>query len=227
MELHDSKEKAANKSNSLIGSNSPHELPIISQGDNLLVDARLLHQNLNPNSRFYDWINYRISEYGFKAGEDYMLEKVQLNRKGQPKTNYHLTLDMAKELAMLERSETGRFYRRYFIQKEKELVSLKRQTLIVSPTALFAGLKPVKMNNRKLYPYRDILVRLGYSKNSSNSKKRIYPQHFINLGARLMITEEFARHLAAQKAVYDNRKAVKAMPPVLAIDFGNTSKLLK
>lgn len=227
MELNVSKEKAANNSNSLIGSNSPNELPIISSGENLLVDARLLHEHLDSGYKFNDWIRIRIVEYGFIQGQDYFTEKTVKLTKGRKGLDYQLTLDTAKELAMVEKTEAGRFYRRYFINKEKELVTLKRQTLIASPTALFQGIKPIKMNDRKLYPFRQVLEKLGYSKNASNQKKHRYPQHFLKMGEVNYITEEFARHLAAQRAVFDNRKVIKAMAPVLAIDFGNPSKLLK
>jgi phage anti-repressor protein len=171
--------------------------------------------------------NYRIAEYGFEKGKDYLLEKVQLNQKAKPCTNYHLTLDMAKELAMLERSEAGRYFRRYFIEKEKELVAMKRQTLISSPTELFKGLKPLRIGGRKLFPFREILGRLGYSKKAGvGGKLARYGQHFVLFGKVYYITEEYARHLAASKAVYDNRKVVASMQPALPIDFGSTENLL-
>jgi|GEM_PF-381365 len=195
-------------------------LPIIQMGEGLAVDAKLLHLRLGAPGRFRDWINYRISEFGFIEGQDYYAEKIRKSQ-GRPETNYHLTLDMAKELAMLERSEAGRYFRRYFIEKEKELVAMKRQTLISSPTELFKGLKPEKINNRKLWPYSEVLDRLGYNKKSGSRSNRVKknPNHFVKLGERQYITEEFARHLAAQKAVLDNRKTIKAMPAVLMLDF--------
>lgn len=202
-------------------SNSPNEFPIIQEGDRLLVNAKILHHNLSPNSQFRDWINYRISEYGFIEGQDYFAEKFHKSQ-GRPSISYTLTLDMAKELAMLERSETGRFFRRYFIQREKELLSLKKQTLITSPTALFQGLKSEKINGRKLFPFREMLRRLGYyAKSSASNWTKRNPNHFVKLGDRLLVTEEYARHMAASKAVYDNRKVIKEMQPVLALDFSN------
>lgn len=221
MELTDSRRSAEAGSQGLNRGNSPHEFPIIQSGDNLLVDAKLLHKSLGSGYHFYDWIKIRIADFGFVEGQDYLTEKTVKLGKGKPGVNYHITLDMAKELAMLERSEAGRFYRRYFIQKEKELVTLKRQTLIASPTALFQGLRPEKINGRKLWPYKEVASRIGLSMSCGTLYGRIQrmPQHFVKMGERQYITEEFARHLAAQKAVADNRKVIKEMSPVLALDF--------
>jgi len=201
-------------------SNSPNELPIVFSGEHQLVDARLLFVRLNNGYKFTTWIQARIQEFGFEEGKDFF-QIFGKSQFGRPGTNYHLTLDMAKELAMLERSEAGRYFRRYFIEKEKELVAMKRQTLISSPTELFKGLKPEKINNRKLWPYSEVLDRLGYNKKSGSRSNRVKknPNHFVKLGERQYITEEFARHLAAQKAVLDNRKTIKAMPAVLMLDF--------
>jgi phage anti-repressor protein len=207
-------------------SNSPNELPIVFSGEHQLVDARLLFIRLNNGYKFTTWIQARIQEFGFEEGKDFF-QIFGKSHFGRPGTNYHLTLDMAKELAMLERSEAGRYFRRYFIEKEKELVAMKRQTLISSPTELFKGLKPLRIAGRKLYPYREILGRLGYSKKAGLSGKlRRYGQHFVLFGNIYYVTEEYARHMAASKAVYDNRKVVANMQPALPIDFGSTENLL-
>jgi phage anti-repressor protein len=86
-------------------------------------DARDLHGALAVETRFNDWITRRITEYGFVEGEDYYsnLSNRSDGRAGRQRTEYHLSLDMAKELAMLENSDLGRRVRRYFIQAEKEL----------------------------------------------------------------------------------------------------------
>src|SRR5690606_15518208 len=95
------------------------ELPLITQGDQILIDARSLHQNLGVKSIFANWIKSRIEDYGFEEGRDFF-PNLEKSLFGRPKKEFHLTLDMAKELAMLERNEVGREIRRYFIAKEKE-----------------------------------------------------------------------------------------------------------
>jgi len=89
-----------------------------------LVDARLLHGFLEVGRMFAHWIKERIEEYGFQPDQDYLevIAKTGKNSKGgRPSVEYHITLDMAKELAMVERNEKGREVRRYFIECERRL----------------------------------------------------------------------------------------------------------
>ena len=87
-----------------------------------LCDARDLHDFLNVGRDFSNWIKSRIDQYGFNEGEDY--SPVLANRSdglpGKQRIEYHLTIDMAKELAMVENNDQGRQVRRYFITMERE-----------------------------------------------------------------------------------------------------------
>jgi phage anti-repressor protein len=89
-------------------------------GDNgiTLCNARDLHTTLENGDHFATWIKERIEKYGFTEGEDFFGNSRKT--RGRPATDYHLTLDMAKELAMVENNERGRKVRRYFIQVEKD-----------------------------------------------------------------------------------------------------------
>jgi phage anti-repressor protein len=86
------------------------------------VDARLLHTRLGVRRDFSHWINDRINKYGFIENQDFV---VSVNsgenlKGGRPANDYTLTLDMAKELCMVQNNEAGRKTRRYFIEVEKE-----------------------------------------------------------------------------------------------------------
>lgn len=87
----------------------------------LLVDARHLHAALDSGRDYSTWIKGRIEQYGFSEGEDYspILVKMSDDKPGRPRTDYHLSLDMAKELAMIENTPRGRLARRYFIEMEQ------------------------------------------------------------------------------------------------------------
>lgn len=86
------------------------------------VDARELHRWLDVGRDFSNWMRKRIREYGFVEGEDYSpVLANNTGKRGQPRTEYILTIDMAKELAMVERNERGRQARRYFIECERRL----------------------------------------------------------------------------------------------------------
>ena len=88
-----------------------------------LCNARDLHASLQVGRDFSTWISDRIEEYGFVEGEDYspVLGNRSDGKAGKRRTDYHLTLDMAKELAMVENNDIGRQVRRYFIRAENEL----------------------------------------------------------------------------------------------------------
>jgi anti-repressor protein len=87
-----------------------------------LVDARDLHFFLEVQSKFADWIKNRIEKYGFRENEDFVSLSKKLENGGRS-LEYGLTIDMAKELSMVENNEKGREARRYFIQKEKEALN--------------------------------------------------------------------------------------------------------
>ncbi|WP_019221606.1 antA/AntB antirepressor family protein, partial [Bartonella senegalensis] len=85
------------------------------------VNARELHTFLEVNSNFRDWIKNRIKEYNFQENQDFIIFAKILAKslRGRPSMEYHLTLDMAKELSMLERNEKGKQARQYFIECER------------------------------------------------------------------------------------------------------------
>ena len=88
------------------------------------VSARELHAFLEVGRDFSTWIKDRISKYEFVENTDYItLTKTgELENKGlQGRIEYFITLDMAKQLAMVENNEQGLKARRYFIECEKQL----------------------------------------------------------------------------------------------------------
>lgn len=84
-----------------------------------LVSARELHAFLGVQTDFTDWCK-RMFEYGFVENYDYSLLKIG-ERKAHNKTDYLLTLDTAKEIAMIQKSAKGREVRNYFIDCENAL----------------------------------------------------------------------------------------------------------
>ncbi|WP_367671544.1 antA/AntB antirepressor family protein [Serratia symbiotica] len=94
----------------------------ISNETILLCNARDLHAFLCVKRDFSTWINDRISEYEFAVNLDYIVFSPNSGKTvGRRRKEYHLTLDTAKELAMVERNDKGRQVRRYFIECEKQL----------------------------------------------------------------------------------------------------------
>jgi phage anti-repressor protein len=86
------------------------------------VNARDLHGFLDVQSKFADWIKNRIDKYDFIDGKDFTALSKSLENGGIKK-EYHITLNMAKELSMVENNKRGRQARLYFIECEKKLIS--------------------------------------------------------------------------------------------------------
>ena len=90
-----------------------------------VVSGRQLHEALGVNSNYTTWFD-RMTEYGFTENEDYVLLSNfgnQTGRGGHNKVDHVIKLDMAKEIAMIQRTERGKKVRQYFIQVEKDFNS--------------------------------------------------------------------------------------------------------
>lgn len=88
--------------------------------ERITVSARDLHAALDVGTRFNDWFA-RMCEYGFEEGKDYysFLSNRADDLPGKPRTDAELTIDMAKEICMIQRNEKGKIARRYFVELEK------------------------------------------------------------------------------------------------------------
>lgn len=94
------------------------------------VSARILHDFLHIKRDFSSWIKNRIEQYKFEENQDFILihQNGGIKKRGGDRKSieYYLTLDMAKELCMVERNERGREARRYFIACEKKLAAKRK-----------------------------------------------------------------------------------------------------
>ena len=93
------------------------------------VSARELHTFVESKQDFSTWIKNRIEKYGFVENVDYLLHKIveQTPSGAKHKIEYYITLDMAKQLAMVENNEKGMQVRKYFIECEKKLREVVQQ----------------------------------------------------------------------------------------------------
>ena len=208
-------------------SDKKSELVIVGNANDLLIDARLLHDQLQISSRFDTWISRRIEEFGFEENSDYVVVKTKrsnlsISFGGRYRTDYHLTMDMAKELAMIERNEVGRKVRRYFIAVEKEM-----REAVKTGCILPKGIKSTEINGRKLYPFLRLVEKLGYKPGGSlYYRHHRYPNHFVKLEKLWYCTEEMANLLAMQRSAAVHRETIKTMQPVLPLGFGEPIELL-
>lgn len=99
-----------------------NELQILTvDSDNQTVSARELHEKLNIGTEFAKWFT-RMCEYGFADGEDFseVIVKIDENSKGgRPARDYNISMDMAKQICMIQRTPEGKAVRQYLLDLEK------------------------------------------------------------------------------------------------------------
>ena len=92
-------------------------LKINYDADQMTVSARDLHERLNIESNFTTWFK-RMCEYGFEEEKDFF-PKMEESTGGRPSKEFDISVDMAKEICMIQRSPEGKQIRQYFIELEK------------------------------------------------------------------------------------------------------------
>lgn len=109
--------------------------------DRPTVSGRELHDALGVKTAYKDWFP-RMCEYGFCHGVDYcsFLSDRSDGKAGKPRTDHQLTIPMAKELCMIQRTEKGKQMRQYFIAVEERWNS---------PDAVMA--RALRMADRELH----------------------------------------------------------------------------
>ncbi len=107
------------------------------KSENPTVSARDLHEGLEIKTAFKDWFP-RMAEYGFEEGKDFCSKKSE-STGGRPSVDYEVSVDMAKQICMIQRTEKGRIYRQYFLDLEKAWNT---------PEQVFA--RALKMANQKI-----------------------------------------------------------------------------
>lgn len=127
--------------------------------DNTLVqtvNARELHTFLGVGDHFRTWITRRIEEYNFVENQDFtfaaQIGAANKGRGGHNKKEYHITIDMAKELSMVERNAKGKEARQYFIQCEKDLNTPTMQGSLSEAQIVEEGVIAVKASTSILNP---------------------------------------------------------------------------
>lgn len=137
------------------------QLVTLNESHEPIVSGRTLHRELGVGTEYAKWMT-RMTEYGFVEGQDFNSVKIdEVRQEGNRHvkreiTDHALKLDMAKEIAMIQRTEKGKEVRHYFIQVERDynspekimarallmannkVLSLETQVEELKPKALFA-----------------------------------------------------------------------------------------
>lgn len=122
-------------------------IPIQDNDGAQAVMGRDLHAFLEIRAHYKDWFP-RMVEYGFTAGQDYVLKNERVlgaNNREYEQSNHIVSLDMAKEISMIQRSEKGKQARQYFIECERRA----KEPAQLSPEELMARAIKVADNTIK------------------------------------------------------------------------------
>jgi len=169
-------------------------------------NARDLHQFLEVQTQFKDWIARRIEEYGFEEGKDFC-SNLSESTGGRPAKEYALSIDMAKELAMVERTEKGKQARQYFIECERQAKAALVKPLPLSRKASEAA---------KVFTAGFKIARLiGCDQNAA----AISANQFVHKHTGLNVLEDLGRtHLVAE-----NQESIYLTPTELGLKCGGLS----
>ena len=168
-----------------------------------VVSGRELHKALDITTRYNDWFA-RMCEYGFTEDKDFY-SFLSKSSGGRPYNDHMLTIPMAKELCMIQRTEKGKQCRQYFIELEKawnspEMV-MQRALSIANERvkALQLSVSQLTVNNQIMQPkaeYFDELVDRRLLTNFRDTAKELH------IGQK-----EFIQFLLDHKYVYRDRKS--------------------
>ena len=168
-----------------------------------VVSGRELHKALDITTRYNDWFA-RMCEYGFTEDKDFY-SFLSESTGGRPATDHMLTIPMAKELCMIQRTDIGRKFRQYFISVEEawnspEMV-MQRALSIANERvkALQLSVSQLTVDNQIMQPkaeYFDELVDRRLLTNFRDTAKELH------IGQK-----EFIQFLLDHKYVYRDRKS--------------------
>lgn len=148
-----------------------------TDSERITVSARDLYEFLEATERFNSWFD-RMKQYGLTEGEDFTSVKsftVVNNGAHKEIDDYQLTIDTAKQIAMLQRNEKGTQARKYFIQVENAWNSPER-VMARALTIANKTIETLKIENSELKPkadYFDNLVERNLLTNFRDTAKEL------------------------------------------------------
>lgn len=167
-----------------------------SNAERITVSARDLHEALEVKTQFKDWFP-RMCEYGFEDGKDFC-SFLSESTGGRPSQDAQITVDMAKEIAMLQRTEKGKEVRKYFIQVEKEwnspervmaraleiahktIATLELKNNEMKPKALFADAVASSKTSILIGQLAKILTQNGYKIGQNRLFEKLRSEGFLS-----------------------------------------------
>lgn len=137
------------------------------------VSARDLHFALEVQTKFPDWVS-RMLDYGFIEGEDF-ISILGESTGGRPSVDYVLSIDCAKEISMLQRTEKGKEMRKYFIECERKLQEAQQppqsmeEMLLMSAQLLVENKKAIARMNQEVAEVKNDIIELKAKANTTDA----------------------------------------------------------
>lgn len=179
----------------------------INEDQEPVVNGRELYEALEVNTDYRHWFP-RMCDYGFIENQDYITLIEEVDAQKRPRTyeqkNHILKLDMAKEIAMLQRNEKGKEVRKYFIQVEKEFNSPEK---IMARALKIAENKinVLQLDNSKLTQQNQLMQ--PKAKYFDDLVDRNLLTNFRETAKELKIKEkDFINYLLDNKYIFRNKK---------------------
>lgn len=173
-------------------------LKINYDNDRITLSARELHEFLEVKSKYADWFK-NMSAYGFEENIDYRAFSKNLENGGR-RIDHEITLDMAKEIAMIQRNEKGKQARQYFIEVEKQWNSPER----IIARGLIESQKMIDNLNQKLLEQKP---KVEFYDDVAGSKDAIEMAEVSKvLGIRGMGRNNLFQFLREQKILQSNNQ---------------------
>ena len=153
-------------------------IPIIEEGGKKAVSAKELYLFLEIKSDFSLWCK-RMFEYGFEYSQDYIdvyLKNGENPKGGRPSIDYALSIDCAKEISMLQRTDKGKEARQYFIECEKKLQQAQQppqsmeEMLLMSVQLLVENKKAIARINEEVDEVKNDIMELKAKSNVSDAE---------------------------------------------------------
>jgi|GEM_PF-187192 anti-repressor protein len=173
------------------------------------VLGRDLHKALEVKTAYKDWFP-RMCDYGFEEGKDFC-SFLSESTGGRPSTDHQLTIPMAKEICMLQRSEKGKMFRQYFISIEEQW---NTPDVVIARALLMTNKKLEELKNKNL-----LLKAENKALEAENTKKK-------NIIQENQPKVDFAEGITASKGTISMSQFAKMVSKETGKTIGRNAILL-
>ncbi|MER0069442.1 antA/AntB antirepressor family protein [Corynebacterium sp. KPL3806] len=161
-------------------------IPIQDNDGAQAVMGRDLHAFLEVRDNYTDWMK-RMVAYGFSAGQDFSEISDKPKGAGRPRTDHIVTLDMAKEISMIQRTEKGKQARQYFIECERRA----KETAELSPEEIMA--RAIKVADHTIKELEAKTADQALALEAAKPKVEYY-DHCVSIESDVMTVKDWGAH---------------------------------